>query len=190
MAPGDSIAVTGPGPGTPAAAPAGRDAALAWAVATAALVMLIIQAGLVLKGNAPVLNGVLIDPDSYMRLARVEHLWATGAWFDPVFPRIGPPEGLALHWTRPFDVLLLAGALIASPLLGFKAGLYWWGAFLGPVLQVRLPWPRWSGPPRRSCAGPGCACSRSSTLASHPSSPCSRSAVRTITACRSCSLSC
>ena len=135
MAPSDSIAAAGTGLGA-AAAPARRDPALTLAVGTAVLVMLIIQAGLVLKGNASVLNGVLFDPDGYMRLARVEHLWATGAWFDPVFPRIGPPEGLALHWTRPFDVLLLAGALIASPLLGFKAGLYWWGAFLGPVLQV------------------------------------------------------
>jgi hypothetical protein len=89
-----------------------------------------------MNGGAPVLDGVLVDPDGYMRLARVEHLWASGAWFDPVFPRIGPPDGLALHWTRPFDLLLLMGALTVSPLLGFKAGLFWWGVVLGPVLQV------------------------------------------------------
>lgn len=135
MAPSESIAAAGPGfsgPGTPAR----QDAALVPAVGTAMLVMLIIQAGLVFKGNAPVLNGVLIDPDGYMRLARVEYLWQGGAWFDPGFPRINPPEGLALHWTRPLDVLLLAGALLASPFLGFKAGLYWWGVTLGPVLQA------------------------------------------------------
>jgi hypothetical protein len=98
--------------------------------------MAIIQVGLVVKGNAPVLDGVLIDPDGYLRLARVAQLWQDGNWFDPVFTRIGPPEGLALHWSRPFDLLLLLGALLASPLLGFEAGLFWWGAVLGPLLQI------------------------------------------------------
>jgi hypothetical protein len=98
--------------------------------------MAIIQVGLVIKGNAPVLDGVLIDPDGYMRLARVAQLWADGIWFDPVVTRIGPPEGLVLHWTRPFDVLLLIGALLVSPAIGFEAGLFWWGAILGPLLQV------------------------------------------------------
>ncbi len=134
MVASDGIALTGAGLGR-GPAPAGGGS-LAPAVGTAVLVMLIIQAGLVLKGNAPVLDGVLIDPDGYMRLARVEHLWRAGAWFEPVFPRISPPEGLAMHWTRPFDVLLLAGALGLSPLLGFKAGLYWWSVALGPLLQL------------------------------------------------------
>ncbi len=95
--------------------------ALAPAVGTAILMMVLIQVGLVVKGTAPVFDGVLIDPDGYMRLARVAQLWADGNWFDPVFARIGPPEGLALHWSRPFDLLLLFGALLASPLLGFEA---------------------------------------------------------------------
>ncbi len=117
-------------------APSDSEAALAPAVGTAILMMAIIQIGLVVKGNAPVLDGVLIDPDGYMRLARVAQLWQDGNWFDSLITRIGPPDGLTLHWTRPFDLLLLLGALLASPLLGFEAGLYWWGVVLGPLLQV------------------------------------------------------
>lgn len=75
MAPSDSIAVTGTGTGLGGAtAPADRDPALAPAVGAAVLVMLIIQTGLVLKGNSLILDGVLAGPDGYMRLARVEHL--------------------------------------------------------------------------------------------------------------------
>ena len=59
-------------------------AALAPAVGIAILVMVILQVGLVVKGNAPVLDGVLIDPDAYMRLARVAQLWQDGNWFDSV----------------------------------------------------------------------------------------------------------
>lgn len=106
------------------------------ALAVAVLMMAIIQVGMVVHGNVPVLDGILLDPDAYLRLVRVERLWQTGAWFDPVLTRINPPEGLDHHWTRPVDVLLLAGAWLASPVLGFKAGLYWWGVLFGPVLQV------------------------------------------------------
>ena len=127
--------ITGTSPSTTPATSA-SEAALAPAVGTAILMMAIIQIGLVVKGNAPVLDGVLIDPDGYMRLARVTQLWQDGNWFDSLVTRIGPPDGLTLHWSRPFDLLLLFGALIAAPLLGFEAGLYWWGVVLGPLLQV------------------------------------------------------
>ncbi|MHA1151456.1 MAG: hypothetical protein ACTSQ7_02110 [Alphaproteobacteria bacterium] len=133
MTTSDIMAETGPRTAT---APRAREAALAPAVGTAILMMAIIQVGLVVKGNAPVLDGVLIDPDGYMRLARVAQLWQEGNWFDSLVTRIGPPEGLTLHWSRPFDLLLLIGALLASPMLGFEAGLYWWGVVLGPLLQA------------------------------------------------------
>ena len=121
MTASDIVAETGPR--TPTASSA-REAALAPAVGTAILMMAIIQVGLVVKGNAPVLDGVLIDPDGYMRLTRVAQLWHEGNWFDSLVTRIGPPEGLILHWSRPFDLLLLLGAWLASPMLGFQAGLY------------------------------------------------------------------
>jgi len=131
LATSDIMAETGP-----STAPKPDAASLTPALGTAILMMAIIQIGLVVKGNAPVLDGVLIDPDGYMRLARVAQLWQDGNWFDSLVSRIGPPEGLTLHWSRPFDVLLLLGALLAAPMLGFEAGLYWWGVILGPLLQA------------------------------------------------------
>jgi len=92
--------------------------------------------GAAMNGQSPVLSGRLFDTDSYMRLVRVAHLWQSGGWFDAAIPRIGPPNGLALHWTRPLDVLLLAGAGLASPFLGFETALFWWGAIVSPVLMV------------------------------------------------------
>ncbi|MEE9294785.1 MAG: hypothetical protein V3W34_07475 [Phycisphaerae bacterium] len=100
------------------------------------LLILIIQAGFVIRGVAPVFDDALYDPDTYMRLNRVGHLWKTGAWFDPVFPRINPPDGHVQHWTRPLDALLLVGGLLAGSLVGFRNGLYWWGVLISPVLQI------------------------------------------------------
>jgi len=112
------------------------EAGIAPAIVIASLFALTVQAGLVARGIAPVLDGNLIDTDDYMRLVRVEYLWQSGAWFDAVIPRIDPPNGLALHWTRPMDILLLAGAGLASPFLGFQVALFWWGVLVSPVLLV------------------------------------------------------
>lgn len=98
-----------------------------------AIVLLAVHA---LAGSAAVLEGVLVDTDSYMRLNRVIQLWQSGAWFDTVYPRINPPLGHEQHWTRPLDVWLLAGAWLASPAAGFEKALYWWAALTGPVLQI------------------------------------------------------
>jgi len=113
-----------------------NDREVALAVAFSIVLIAVIQIGAAMNGHTPVLDGGLVDTDDYMRLVRVEYLWRTGAWFDAVIPRIGPPHGLALHWTRPMDILLLAGAGLASPFLGFKAALFWWGALVSPVLMV------------------------------------------------------
>jgi hypothetical protein len=113
-----------------------RGVALELALAVAVLLIAVIQVGLVMRGVAPLAEGRLLDTDDYMRLARVRHLWESGLWFDAVFPRINPPDGMVLHWTRPLDVLLLAGALAAAPLVGFETGLFWWGALISPLLQV------------------------------------------------------
>lgn len=119
--------------GTPRQA-SDRDTVLAIALVIALSVA--IQAGVALNGISPVLSGGLVDTDDYMRLVRVEYLWQSGAWFDAVIPRIDPPNGLALHWTRPMDILLLAGAGMASPFFGFNEALFWWGALVSPVLLV------------------------------------------------------
>ena len=107
-----------------------------WEPVKAFAVFLVIQVALVFGDVAPFFDGSLADPDAYMRLNRVQHLWDSGAWFDPVYPRIGAPEGHVQHWTRPMDVLLLVGAALAAPFVGFSAGLHWWGVIIGPVMLL------------------------------------------------------
>jgi hypothetical protein len=88
---------------------------------------------LVTTGIVPVLDGLLVDPDGYMRLNRVLALHDGGSWFDSRYWRINPPEGHVQHWTRPLDALLLAGAWLLEPVLGFRHGLHVWGVLFSPV---------------------------------------------------------
>ena len=83
-----------------------------------------------------VVHGNFFDGDSYARLVRVERLVETGGWFDSSLPRANAPFGGSLHWTRPFDVMLIALAMPLEPLLGFKQALFWSGAVISPLLHV------------------------------------------------------
>ncbi len=96
----------------------------------------VVFASLIAFRLVPVLDGHLMGPDSYMHMVRATHLHDTGGWFDISIPRSNAPYGEVLNWTRPFDVLLLLGAALLSPVLGFKAGLFWAGALSGPVLLM------------------------------------------------------
>ncbi len=89
-----------------------------------------------LLGDTVVAYGNLVDSDGYARLVRVERLLETGAWFDSSLPRANWPYGGALHWTRLFDMLLIALALPLMPALGVKAALYWSGAVISPILHL------------------------------------------------------
>ena len=95
--------------------------------------LLLGQAILTLTGVLPVLDGALGDADAYMRLSRVLELHDSGSWFDSRFPRINPPAGHVQHWTRPLDALLLAGAWLLQPFLGFERALHLWGVLVSPV---------------------------------------------------------
>ncbi|MCG8692704.1 MAG: hypothetical protein MI806_15985 [Minwuiales bacterium] len=94
------------------------------------------QGTMMAMGISPALQGGLVDPDSFMRLVRVLHLYETGAWFDGSVPRSNAPYGDVLHWTRPFDVILAAGALVLAPVMGFPAGLHWFGIVSAPLLTL------------------------------------------------------
>ncbi|MEE9209712.1 MAG: hypothetical protein V3U23_04605, partial [Kiloniellales bacterium] len=87
-------------------------------------------------GATPLLDGGLIGTDGYMRLVRVELLHETGAWFDGRIPRSNAPFGDTLHWTRPFDLLLLAAAWPLTPFLGIEKALFWGGSFVSPLLLL------------------------------------------------------
>ncbi len=117
----------------PAAATAERGDRLGWLLLIPLGCLILGQALLAHKGILPVLDGGLADPDSYMRLNRVLHLHATGEWFDATYPRINPPHGHVQHWTRPLDALLLAGAWLLAPFLGFRTGLHVWGVLFSPI---------------------------------------------------------
>jgi hypothetical protein len=118
--------------------------ALGWLVAIPLGCLVLMQVLLALTGIVPILDGSLADSDAYMRLARVLHLHDGGAWFDPREPRINPPEGHVQHWTRPLDALLLGGAWLLQPFLGFERALHLWGVLISPALLalavVALAW--------------------------------------------------
>jgi hypothetical protein len=87
-------------------------------------------------GLAPIKKYELADSDCYLHLLRVENLHKGGYWYDPVITRINPPYGQTSHWTRPFDVLLLAGTLPLTLFTDFKSALFWWGVMISPVLLI------------------------------------------------------
>jgi hypothetical protein len=89
-----------------------------------------------LMGDAVTVADNLADGDGYARLLRVTRLLETGAWFDSSLPRANAPYGGSLHWTRPFDVLLLALALPLMPVVGFSKALFWSGVIVSPLLHV------------------------------------------------------
>lgn len=76
------------------------------------------------------------DPDCYMRLLRVEEWRRTGDWFSSIISSSNAPYGETLHWTRLFDVILLAGAKLLQPFLGFHKALEIFGIGVSPLLQL------------------------------------------------------
>lgn len=96
----------------------------------------VIHAALVALPADGVLHGNLGDTDSYMRLARVRDLVATGRWFDHTLWQANTPYGDILQWTRPFDVLLIMLMLPLRLVLDFDGALYWAGVAISPLLQL------------------------------------------------------
>jgi hypothetical protein len=112
-------------------------------------------------GLAPIKKYEFADSDCYLRLLRVEKLHNGGNWRDPVILRINPPYGQTSHWTRPFDVLLLTGALPIAMFTDFESALFWWGVIISPVLLIAtLIALQWSSRPVLSSSkdGPFLAC--------------------------------
>lgn len=91
-----------------------------------------------LDGRA--LAGLLLDVDGFTRLVRIREWWEGAGWADPVSRAFNPPEGLWLHSTRPFDLLVLGPAWLLWRLAAAApdAALYWTGAAVGPVLHAAI----------------------------------------------------
>lgn len=78
----------------------------------------------------------LVDTDTFMRLVRVEQLAESGGWYDSFIHRSNYPYGDNLHWTRPLDILLLVGAYLLTPILGFHKALLYWGIVISPIIGI------------------------------------------------------
>jgi asparagine N-glycosylation enzyme membrane subunit Stt3 len=115
-----------------------NSSSLGWLILIPLGCVLLGQVLLAWTGIVPVLDGVLADPDAYMRLNRVLELHEGGAWFDSRYPRIGPPEGHVQHWTRPLDLLLLIGAWLLQPAFGFEQALHLFGVLFSPICLVLM----------------------------------------------------
>jgi hypothetical protein len=83
-----------------------------------------------------VFAGVLGDTDVYMWLTRVLELHESGDWSNHILGRVDPPGGYEQHWTRPFDMLLFAGAWIGALIADFGSALYVWSGLISPVLEI------------------------------------------------------
>ncbi len=100
--------------------------------------LMVMHAGAVFTGLTPVLKGEMPDTDTYTRLVRVQELVDGGGWFNSTTERMNAPHGDKLNWTRPVDVMIVAGALPLRSELGYtwRDALFWSGAVLPPLLQA------------------------------------------------------
>lgn len=92
-----------------------------------------------------VADGRLADTDAFTWAVRATELRTTGEWFDDTLDNVYPPVGLKQHWSRPFDVLLVAGGLLGEPIVGFSRALFGWAVALPAVLGVVAFWTLWWG---------------------------------------------
>lgn len=106
----------------------------------AVLLLLAVHAAFIHFGISPILHGDMPDSDTYMRLVRVE-AFATGQeWLDSSVVRMNAPYGDILNWTRPLDMLILAGAypLQRFAEISLHDAIFWSGSALPVVLHLLL----------------------------------------------------
>ncbi len=96
----------------------------------------LVHTSLIVFRDLPVFESGLVGPDSYMRLLRVTELYQSWDWFDGTIDRANAPYGDTLHWTRPFDILIMLVALPASFGMTFEKAIYVSGILVSPLLQL------------------------------------------------------
>jgi hypothetical protein len=96
------------------------------------------------EGVAEAMRLALPDSDDTMRLLGVRDLLAGQGWFDTTQYRYLPPDGVAMHWSRLVDALLVGGIVLLRPLLGpdlaERAFVTAWPLFLFVVYSTVLFW--------------------------------------------------
>ena len=78
--------------------------------------------------------------DTYMRLVRVLDWWNGGVWYESFSARSNWPAGEILHWTRPFDILLMILAAPFAPFVGMQSALFIAGVAVSPILFLATLW--------------------------------------------------
>jgi hypothetical protein len=96
----------------------------------------LVHLSLAMFRDVQVFGGELLDPDAYMRMVRVIELAQGGGWFDGTIGRANAPYGETLHWTRPFDVLLILLAVPAGFVWETNQALEIAGVIVSPLLQL------------------------------------------------------
>jgi len=98
-------------------------------VALAAFVL----TAVLLTAHPEVLRGDLIDTDSYMHLVRLRAVIADGSWQGGFFPRDNAPFGMVLHWTKAYDLMMLALAAPLAAFVGWGRALMWLAPAIWPL---------------------------------------------------------
>jgi len=86
----------------------------------------------------------LLDPDDYMHVVRLWQVVERGGWAGGFLARDGAPGGSVLHWTMPYDLMMLAVAAPLAPALGWHEAIRLlapFGALLtGLLLVAAVAW--------------------------------------------------
>lgn len=82
------------------------------------LIWALLAAALLSRGWGFVTSGATYDPDAVMRMLQIEDLLGGQGWFDLHQYRIGPPGGVAMHWSRIADLLPAGLTLLLTPVAG------------------------------------------------------------------------
>jgi hypothetical protein len=85
-------------------------------VSAAACVM--VQYFYLAAGISGALDGRLPDTDDYMRVLQAMRWLDGGGWHDMLEPRLNPPAGVWMHWSRLVDLPLAAVVATLQPFLG------------------------------------------------------------------------
>ncbi len=104
-----------------------------WRWLVVLVLWLAVVIGCAASGLDPILKGDLGDPDAYLQLVKSSQIAASHDWYDSVLWRANWPKGDLTTWSRSLDVLLLAGAALLMPFMGFHDGLFWFGAAFSPL---------------------------------------------------------
>ncbi len=84
------------------------------------------------------IGGALQDPDSYMRLVRIQAALDEGRWFGALIPRDASGAGFVQPWSHLLDALILMLRLPLRLAMPPDSALFWAAIATGPLLMGAL----------------------------------------------------